>query len=480
MNAKRRTGSVLAITILMVLIIGLLGMALMDRTLNSSARAAWSRDHLSLRLLAESAAEELFTQVAKGANDSSAPVFQKLRTLDVGDAAIPLDGLKLQEVRKDLPNQERAMGATIDLVHEVAFEKVKQVSRDGTECRGVLRITVAATAGRRFFRMTEKVSIERSFRVARSTLPHPLQLDALLVKRLPKKKQEGQNGQDGQSGPGGPSGAGGPDGQDGPGGGNRGPDGADGAQGGRQPGAKQGENGEKQGEKKPHSYHKPHVQGARTIAKIVGEEGKSLDPSPEGWVKEINRAIRSLDPRMARRRAHYTTRMPRQLRFFMQGLLRKNKPVHGVFVSNSRRPLMLKFPRFSGQAVIIARGPVIVGDITVANPKKDRLTIVSGSRVTVVGAKVDAHLVSFRGRRSGVRFARKTRVNGSVISQRVPKGRKLSQEDFDASEISGVEGENYDGNRRARPPGGKASGEELKEYTALFSPHATRVNHALD
>lgn len=460
MRTTDRKGSVLATVAVMLLIIGVLAMFLMDRTLSSSQRATWSRDHVAVRMLAESCAEDLFARISKDGNDPSTETFRFLRTIlpDEGDPVLPVQMpvVPADHFGAELVAFQKSMGhAQITCEPSTWVTEAEDVSDDGIECRGTVRIVVQMKFSRARATFTEQVRIDREFRVARHTLHHPLQEDALLLKRKPRKPAAA--GAAGEGGEGGEGGAGG-----------------EGGQGG-------GEVGAAQAGPRAHSYHSAHVPGSRKMTEVIGgEDGSGMYPSPDRWVEEIAFGLSMLHPRNARPRAQFVGRHPRQLMRFIDERLEKGKPVTGLYFSGGRRPLMLTFPRFSGRAVIVARGPVVVGDIRMADPSQDSLTIVSGRRIRVVGANVEANLVSFGGRRKRVQFAVRTKITGTVISTRQPKSRGLAKEEYEACEISGVPGENYEGNLDVAPPEGSMDMEELEKYTVVFAPETARVSHAVE
>ena len=75
-RTQNRRASVLAIVMLACVIVGLLAFVVMNRSIQSGRVAAWSRDHLSLRLLAESAVEELDWRLQAKLNDPSSDLFR--------------------------------------------------------------------------------------------------------------------------------------------------------------------------------------------------------------------------------------------------------------------------------------------------------------------------------------------------------------------------------------------------------------------
>ena len=491
-----RSGSVLATVVVLMVIIGVLGLALMNRTLGSHTRAEWGKDHLVLRLLAESAADDLYAQVSHDVNERNSPIFVKFRTIFPDDGSDPQLPIMLDNIYK--PDQARsspspgvmALGQP-ELTYHIMIHKADEVSDDGTEARGVLRITVDAVAGGRFLGISEHVSVDHGFRIARETLHPPLDEDALIVKRLWHGKKGGDKGGDkagdgdgggngGGNGDGDAEGDGDGDGGGGPGGGGGGPGGGGGGPGGGGGGPGGGGGGGGGKGKKPHSWFNPHVPCTRTMKEIVGEKGSAMRQSPAEWVAEVGPALQMYNPWAAEERAQFTAWMPMQLRWFLIGRLKREEPIHGVYFCGGKRPLFLEIPRFTGHAVIIARGPIVLGDIKMIDPAKDSLTIASGRRIIVVGSDVQANLVSFGGRRKGVEFVEKTHITGTVISQRIPRARKGSKEDFEASQISGVPGADYSQNENAAPPTTSIDLDELAHYRTMFSPTPTRVSHVAE
>jgi len=113
MNTVRsRTGSVLPVVVIVCTIVGLLGFFVMNRSLQSSRVAGWSRDHLAVKLLAESAAEEIFWHIQTRVNDPTADTFQLFRKLEASKGSMPLSvpGVDPVVLTKDLTAQAKLFG----------------------------------------------------------------------------------------------------------------------------------------------------------------------------------------------------------------------------------------------------------------------------------------------------------------------------------------------------------------------------------
>src|SRR5947208_2468621 len=102
---KHARGSVLACALLFLALLALTGAALIDRAVHGSETAAWSRDHLILRTLAESAADELSCTFQIAANSPEHPQYQSLRKI-AGQGVLRTESLQLTEFERDRPGQE--------------------------------------------------------------------------------------------------------------------------------------------------------------------------------------------------------------------------------------------------------------------------------------------------------------------------------------------------------------------------------------
>jgi hypothetical protein len=398
---------------------GVIGMSLMERSRRSLKTGAWSRDHLGLRLLAESAADELHLRTLKAVNAPSDPVFTSIRAIPTGDpwAPAPLAAGAPSAAAACKAVLERELGGPITLTHSVQVRRLSKVSPDPIERCGIIRYETAARldSGRRV--TIERVRTERSFRIARVTPPRPLDQVGLFV---------GSTG------------------------------------GAMFRGLREGT---------------PVFAGARSGPRSLLEMITSEDivPVPDATRGELARAINQLSPGALSLRAHYVTSSAAELGRLFSARLRRNQPVNGVIHNLSQEEIELQFPSFAGKCLISTSGPVRVGDIRLADPARDSLTIVSRQRIVVVGRTVEAVLVNFADRKEGVVFANRTSIKGAVLTSRFPAGLSLSGADYELCRI-----EHAATLDSGDAPDAAPDDRLLSHYIAAFSPHPVSLEHRRD
>lgn len=398
-----RRGSVLVVVMIACVVIGLLGMAMMGRSLHGTRTAAWGRDHVSLRLYADSAVEEIIYLLNQRMNDPSTGTFQAVRALTGPGSRLPDRDLELVEVPgliatdPSKPNVTFATALTVDAW-------VPAEPRGAGRGRLAIEVTAKNTAG-----AVEKVRHVRDFRVAPALMPAPMARFSLLIRHpLPMGLfPEGDKNQ--------PM--------------------SDALAVTARPG------------------------GARTMAEIflggdlAAPGGSSLEGMPE--------AMQGMRPSILLDNAHFVTATPEALVRFVSGRIAAGQSLSGLVATTSTAPLNLELKGFKGRAVIVGMGPVRVGDVSVADPSKDALTIVAGGELTVMGTNINANLISIGGANRSVVYNAQATVTGSVFAQDLKPGGDMGL--FDLGFIS-----------FAMPPAPVAASPLL----ALMAPYATDVTHS--
>lgn len=400
----KRRGSVLVVVMIVCVVVGLLGMAMMGRSLHGTRTAAWGRDHVALRLYADSAVDELIYLLNQRMNDPATETFRAVRALTGPGAGLPERDLQLAELPKLLaadpsrPNVTFTYTLTVD-----AWVPAEPLGAG----RGRLAIEVIAKGGNGA--AVEKVRHLRDFRVAPSLMPAPMARFSLLIRHpLPMGLfPEGDKNQ--------PM--------------------SDALAVTARPG------------------------GARTMAEIFlgGDLGAPGGSALEGMPE----AMQGMRPALLRDNAHFMTDTPEALVKFVGGRIAAGQSISGLIATTSTAPLNLQLQGFRGRAVIVGMGPVRVGDISVADPSKDALTIVAGGELTVMGTNVNANLISIGGANRSVVYNAQATVTGSVFAQDLKPGGDLSL--FDLGFIS-----------FAAPAAPVAASPLL----ALMAPYATDITHA--
>lgn len=422
-----RDGAVLAAILALMGVSIALGATLWNRSREALRTAAWAREHVVLRLLAESAVDELWVEARERATQPGDPVFEALR----GPAAagpVTLGSIAPVATLSEVHRLASTLSRPVTLLSPTAksmvmFNKLDGVEGASDDRTGVLRLEAAFRAGSGLATVTERLVSERSFRVTRVGLPFlPAPLDrarlviaATEARTLPNFCPPGT--------PVGPPvvAIGGPD----------------------------------------------NLRLADLLTSD-GEEGiRRVDESERA---ALERALAELSPAALVRRATHVTRSATT----MARLLSRREAdqtvtgPEGIFVLLSNDPLCigLKNPPFRGRCLIASTGPLAVGEVQVADPTRDSVILVSSSRLAVLGRRVDAALVSCSDDAGGVVFGEAATVAGPVFSSRFPgffgaDARELGECRFGAGIAAG--------------PGAGPGPDSL---VVAFSPSARRVVHS--
>lgn len=375
MRSERRAGSAVVLVMLAILVAGTLGSALIQRSVSAGTTAAWSRDHLVARLLAESAVEELFVQVARRANDPLSPLHAALRTITppAGGALVPVSGISPTHLPAQLTDTGRACNARIELAASVGLRQLPApvaLARraDRTEKTALLVLEAAVTLVRGSTRVTERVRASRSLRVSRTAPPPLLDHMALLVLRTTQDDLSNFGGRPAYA----------------------------------------------------------QTQGsASTLLDLMTRAAPAGFQLPSvGTATALRRALRALSPNVLEQRAHYLVRTPAELERFLAARLASGGALHGVVHCSSAGPVRLRFAGFRGRCLISAEGPVEVSEITMADPGTDRLTIVTSRGISVDARRVEASLLTPGD--EPVVFHQRAHVRGTVMSGRFPRGSGVS------------------------------------------------------
>jgi len=421
MKARRwtRRGSVLSVVLTVAAIVGLLGLSLVDRSIRSSRTAGWTRDHLVLRSIAESAAEELARELQQKINDPEHSTFRTFRALSTRkfSGCVTVTDLKPREVSADIKGLEKSTGMPIRLTHSVKIRELKRVSADPYEWCGVVQFDVTASSSRPILAVSERVKVDRGLRVARVTLPAMMDQCSLLIQSAP---------------------------------------------GGVIPQVKE----------KSAAYSLAR-QGSRTLREILtSSHPERLRPIATGLLKELAKSSQTLSPREVFDRAQFVTMDAHELRKFLDHHQRRGKRMSGVVGCRSRDPVKLGFPSFSGNLLIASSAPVIVDNIKLADPDKDSLTIVSEGKIMVCGTSVEASLVSLGHEEGGVFFTRPAEVIGTIVSHELPQGYGLSE-----SELEGVRLSAHKDRHAGDELKPVSDGSQPTHYAAFFSPYPLATVH---
>lgn len=414
-TGARRGANVLVLALSALLIIGLLGATLMDRSMHAGRSSRWSRDHLDLRLLAESAVEELFAQLSVAAATPGTPAFERLRRLPPGGTFKPVildlrpTVLEAEIARSNRPGAKPTLTAVVTIVTQT------RTGPDPLERTGLVRFEVTAHTGGGLLAATERVRVEHTYRVSRVTPPRPLDQVGLFVGLCEKATV-------------------------------------------------------------------PSARPGSSAFATLGKTPRTLEeifalPAPDGfrglatqYQKTMAQALGSLAPQALAQRAHYVLDTPARWTAFLA--TREGHPVDGLFHLASKEPLRLAFTGFRGKCLISSEGPIEVGDVTLADPTRDALTIVSADHILVKGRDVQAALVSVANGAPSVLFATQATIRGSVISTRFPARSGLSPQEFGGCKIARAVELNSGVAREVAP-----DANLMSRYVCCFSPHPVAQEH---
>ncbi|MBI4859745.1 MAG: hypothetical protein HY815_05715 [Candidatus Riflebacteria bacterium] len=423
-----RTGSVLAAVLVSTLVVGVMGLALVQRTVRSSRTAGWSRDHLVLRMVAESAAEELYLGVQTAANVPSDPIFRDVRVRPAGSPAFagtPLKGLGLSNLTNDLQGLEKTLGGSIKLKHTVLLCDQKPLAPgagdpgDALEQTGTLVIEVTAQLTRNRTTTVERLRVQREFKTSRVTPPRPFDQVGLFIGKTSSKDLARFKGR---------------------------------------------------------SAYAVSSETPQTLQELLthkAPEGFAMLPGKSRSV--VKRALGSMTPGSLIRRAHFVVADHEALLALIAHQLDSGSALNGIVHVTSPDPIRLEFPSFRGKCLLSFSGPVDVADIRVDDPGKDSLTIVSPERIVVVGRNVEASLVNPSDVDGGIVFQQKAHVKGAVVVVRFPRANGLSAQEWGACQ--------FQANRNMASGAGPAGPPDqgmLSCYTTAFSPYPVSVEHARD
>lgn len=373
MRMRNTAGSVLALVMTVLAIVGLIGASFMQRVVRGTRTAAWSRDHLALQLLAESAAEEIFASLSEQANTAGNPVHAALRGARPDAEVVLSIGTPL--VDEDAQARASALGGPVQLTSSVKLIKTVAVSGDAGEVVGVVRTEVQVRVARARQPLVERVRIDRSFQIARTVLPPPLDQMALFVVRPDHRRLP------------------------------------------REP------------------MYAPLADDDRTLLAMLTKPAPlGFQKVPAEVLQGVTAALGTFTPDALARRAQFVTRSVRELEIFFEERLERGRPINGLIYNNSPELVDISVEKFRGRALLCVPGPVRVGECSMEEPGRDSLTIVSGGRMLVTGRNVEANLITLDPA-AGLVFAQQSRVAGCVISSRFPRSTGISPREMQQCEF---------------------------------------------
>ncbi len=419
-DLRRPAGSVLLTVLAAVVVAAILGYALMRLAVRSTRTGAWSRDHVVLRLLAESAVEESFVRLEQGANRPGQPAFRALRMLRAGgpDRPLTVPGMAPDLLAEDVKARQALFGGPVTLETSAKARKLIALSEDPMERAGLIRVECTARLRRGTAQATERFRADRAFRIVRITPGPPLNSASLLV-ALPGK---GGLANLPANRPAFAAGTGPP----------------------------------------------------RTLLDFLTRPApEGLRPAARTQMKALTRAMAALTPEALGARAQYVTRSGAELARFVADRLGTGRPLNGTIHNLSFETLRLAFPSFRGKCLISTMGSLVVGDIALEDRTRDILTLVAGQRLSVDGRSVQANLVQLSDLREGILFQQPAKVFGALYTTLWPAGLGL-----DSGALGACQVEFNPALASVRGRSGPAGEREAAAYIVAFAPYPASIEHA--
>lgn len=373
-SRARVRGSALVAVLLVTIVVGGLAAVVAERSAHGLSVAGWSREHLALRLAAESAVEELSSVVRRRGQDPSDPLFQALRSMVPGESLQELAIGSPPHLTAALRELGRSLGGPVEAGYSAGVQRIRALSDDATERSGVLVLEATLRLRRGWRPVSERVRVERAFRIARVTAPRPLDTSALFVVKTTKADLRGFRGRMACAG----------------------------------------------------GDHESH-----TLTELMaGTSNVGFRPVAPARARALAHALAALAPAALATRAHDVVRSPEELSRLL-ARRRQEGAVSGVIHLESERSVRLSFAGFRGNCLLSSTGPVEVQDIRLEDPEKDSLTIVSRAGIVVTGRTVDASLLC-PSPSARVMFRQRAAVGGTVITGQFPMYAGISGPEFGA------------------------------------------------
>lgn len=402
-----RSASVLPLVLVVLCVVGIVGFALLGRGWRAGSMAAWARERTAMRTLAESAIQELWLDLQRKANQPDRAAFATLRQLKAGGATVPVPGLTLAAVPAELDRQSAALGGKLQLTCGAFVRQVAAASGDPMDTTGIVVLEAGVQlAGGLRPGVSARVRVEHAFRTTAVTPGRALDRAALVVMRTGASdlKQFG----------------------------------------GRSAVASGGAPGHSLVELMTHT-------GADGFQPVAGAAASAL-----------NAAVRALEPGRLADRAQRHARTVAELKRLL-GEAARPGGLNGVVWVSAPDFTSLELPRFRGKCVLGFRGPVEVKDVTLDDPRRDSLTIVSAEGLVVAGRQLQASLVCTKDAADAVTFRERASITGTVVCGRFPRRVTLPPQEFGEC-------------RFAAAP----DVDLMSRYLVALSPYPIAVQHASD
>lgn len=446
----RPTGSILVVVLLITFVVGVLGVSMMTRTIRSARTGAWSRDHLVLRLLAESAVEELWVHLQEGANLPGDKTFQTLRTLREGTLSEPysLPWLKPDSTTTECRTYEKELSGKIVLDPGpggrsfVRVTRAVPVSPDPNERAGIVQFDIRLTLASARAVVTERVSISRAFSVVNAAvpplprLPGPTGTFSLFIGTSERETLPNFCATGASTGP---------------------------------PVFVPASNGHCT--RTDSSYQ-------TLLSALTQRFPDGLTAVPKSMTSSVQKSLELFAPASLSSRAQFVTTSAAQLQELFQHQFGESmsSPMNCVVYNTSTDVLSIDLSTmpFRGRCLIATAGPMQVFDVVLADPKEDSLTLVSPAAIVVKGRSVQASLVCYGPQAQGVIFAQKATVLGPIVSAKFPVGVGLSSMELGQCQIGA------NPSLDSVTTSGSTISSQAANYVAVFAPTPGFMEHRRD
>jgi hypothetical protein len=437
-NRVHQSGTVLPAVLLATAVAGTLALALVQRAIDSTHLARETRAHLTLRMLADSGVEEVWLRFQAQANNPAHPLFHQLRALPAaGPVALP----EILPQRLVTELRQLVFDSPVRLLPvRLAVTSLVSLSGDAVERAGTIQLQLGLTTTEARQTVTERVRMQRSFKVGRVAIPRmgaPLDHFSLLLNEaemdtLPSYVRFFTSRDRSRPVP-------------------------------------------------PPYFPASPTACARSAGEYVHfgviQTVPGLYPVPASARDSMAEAVRAAQPESMRKRAHFLFHSALELERFLRGW--NAKAINGILhlQASTEDPVPLSFPApgLHGRLLISSEGPLVLGPIQLRDPRRDAITI-QAPAIYVTGSPVEAALMSAGPDAAGVYFGSSRnnspaafRVLGPVFSQHYLRrfgtvgARTLGQTEIGANASLGC------GEERDDPD---------LDYQVILSPYPVGLEHS--
>lgn len=372
LQARSRPGVAFVWVLLVLGVVAILVGILAVRSRQHITLAAWYSDRVGIRLLADSAAEELSVALQRHASDRGSSVREALAS---GAAGTVIRGVEPQRVLTEVSAWRGSSISRLTLETEVTVLSRERVSYDEREVAGTLRIVArirSSGPGRSFEELSWLV---REFRVGCASFPSQTFPVQVLVAEPDRESFPEASGQAICAGE----------------------------------------------DASPRSV-------LDLMTKPAPDGFRLMDQESAGAITGYFRTD------VMRRRAFLIFKSGASFHEYHASRVARGLPLDGIYHIESDEPVGISLEGFRGRAQVSSRGPIIAGEIRMARPLEDQLVLASAGRIVVQGRTVQASLVALTG--EGVQLAWPAHIEGRLLSRTFPAAMAMTLQELSDVRIS--------------------------------------------